>query len=332
MLESPTNSILKDTQFDEICKIVYSRIQLLVSAGDISSKSSFDLFKGGFTDPVRVFIKNEPHTLKKLHNNMERIIGGVSVVDQIIDRFLFSPQNSLEIEEFVNIPSKAGMGLNDSGITQIYDIVKEAESKGVDLCEFDVSSWDWTVQSYEFDFDCELRIKLYGISPNSQLASLIRNRTHCIKNACYVTSSGYLLAQTVPGIMKSGLYCTASSNSHINYFNLWQAGAKWAIVMGDDGVAQYVEGLKETYERSGKIFKLCKKVTSQDFNFCSTQFTSGVGVPTNLSKIVLNALSKKISSDEQYSELETAWKFSLRNLPDKGQHIVQALRACHNKC
>lgn len=331
MLESQTNKILFETQCEQICNIVLDRIERMMSSESLLASSSYELFQEGFSDPVRVFIKNEPHTKKKISSNLERIIGGVSVVDQIIDRFLFSAQNVLEIDNYENIPSKAGMGLNDDGIDVIYGIVKAAEDKGVELCEFDVSGWDWTVQPYEFDFDCELRIELYGLSPQSDLANLMRKRMHCIKNSVFVTSSGYLLAQTVPGIMKSGLYCTASTNSHVNYFNLWQAGASWAIVMGDDGISQFVEGLKETYERSGKYFKLSKRVTSSDFNFCSTQFTNGKGVPTNLDKIVLNALARKNLTDAQFSELSIAWKFSLRNLPDKGEAIMQALKACHNR-
>jgi hypothetical protein len=298
---------------------------------DILNLDSESLFKQGFVDPVRVFIKNEPHSLKKLSSNCERLIGGVSVVDQIIDRFLLSWQNELEIDLYESIPSKAGMGLHDDGIATIHSIVKKAEEDGFELCEFDVSNWDWTVQPYEFDFDCRLRLELYSASSGDWLTKVMTNRFHCIKNSVYVTSSGYLLAQTVPGIMKSGLYPTASSNSHINYFNLWQAGSGWAIVMGDDGLSQFVEGIQQVYEKSGKTFKLCKKVKSSDFNFCSTQFVGGKGIPTNLAKIALNAIVKKNLTDAQYSELVLAWKDAYRNLPDGGDSIMRAISACHGR-
>lgn len=59
-------------------------------------------------DPIRLFIKPEPHKEKKLVEGRYRLISSVSVVDQIIDHMLFGEMNQKMIQKWHSIPNKAG--------------------------------------------------------------------------------------------------------------------------------------------------------------------------------------------------------------------------------
>ena len=49
-----------------------------------------ELVKAGLCDPIRVFVKNEPHSSKKLEEGRVRLIMSVSIVDQLVERVLCS--------------------------------------------------------------------------------------------------------------------------------------------------------------------------------------------------------------------------------------------------
>jgi hypothetical protein len=98
--------------------------------------------KQSLADPVRIFVKNEPHTLAKLEAKKYRLISSVSLVDQVVERLLHSEINNTEIDNWDAIPSMPGIGLtSDFDFQKIAEIIKKIQTP----LQTDVSGWDWSV-------------------------------------------------------------------------------------------------------------------------------------------------------------------------------------------
>lgn len=238
-----------------------------------------DLVRAGFCDPIRLFVKQEPHPVRKLKEGRYRLISSVSLIDQLVERMLFGPQNQLEISEWANIPSKPGMGLSlqEQGDTIMRDL--KVKHSWCPAAEADISGFDWTVQDWELWADVEMRIALGGFP--YLLAKAARNRFACFMSSVFQLSNGELLEQLRPGIMKSGSYCTSSTNSRVRCLMAELIGSPWCIAMGDDSVEGFVEDARQKYEVLGHTCKdyvpcevdECGELVS--VNFCSHKIQEG---------------------------------------------------------
>lgn len=249
---------------------------LKLSASDIRGLNPVELIKRGLCDPVRLFVKQEPHPLSKVETGRLRLISSVSLVDQIVERMLFGIQNSLEIDLWKSCPSKPGMGLSlaEQG-KAIWDEVLYKHN----LCpaaEADISGFDWSVQEWELMADVEMRVRLGSFS--GLLEQAARNRFYCLSNSVFQLSNGELISQDLPGLMKSGSYCTSSSNSRIRVLMAELIGSPWCIAMGDDSIEGFVLNAREKYATLGhncKEYIPCATKSSgelEHFSFCSHKF------------------------------------------------------------
>jgi hypothetical protein len=284
--------------------------------------TGIDLVKSGLCDPIYTFIKDEPHKREKLDKNRFRIISGVSLVDNIIERLLFSKQNKAEIAIHECIPYKPGMGLHDEGQTSLYDWFLNLE-KNYTLCSTDVSGWDWSVTDYLLDADLAYRKTFTnGSEPWSLLAGI---RFECLKYKVFQLPSGEMYTQNYPGIQASGSYLTSSSNSHMRYIlsilvqlDLGFDGESAAegCQMGDDALERYLDGLLDTYRKFGFSVKGVEVMPPGVFSFCSTLWdNSDKGFPESWAKTLFRFLHKK-PSDPLYPTYREQFRRDLRNHPD----------------
>lgn len=264
----------------------------------LKGMSSEQLVQGGFCDVVRLFVKNEPHSKKKIEEGRLRLISSVSLVDNLVERILFSRQNSEEISQWENIPSKPGLGLDeDEQLQAIYKSV-EKSLNARKLAESDVTGWDWSVQDWELERDAEARVRLSGAATNSTFARLVRNRMFCLSRKVFYLSDGRMFAQRYDGVMASGSYVTGSSNSRMRVMAAYDVGSPFAIAIGDDSLEDYVVDAEVKYARNGhplKAYSLCKN----GFEFCSHRFTSSTDAkPVNWSKSLYRLLSRVRNEEE----------------------------------
>lgn len=158
-------------------------------------------------DPIRLFIKPEPHKLKKIENKAYRLISSVSVVDQIIDAMLFEPMNKLLTENFMDVPAKVGWSPYTGG----WKIIPPCG-----MMALDKSAWDWTVQGWLVQAELELREMLCKTRGElrSRWLELAKWRYKMLfAHPEFITSGGLVLRQCRTGIMKSGCVNTIASNS-----------------------------------------------------------------------------------------------------------------------
>ncbi|CAQ48413.1 RNA-dependent RNA polymerase [Imperata yellow mottle virus] len=240
-----------------------------------------ELVQRGLVDPVRLFVKQEPHTMRKIRERRFRLISSVSLVDQLVERMLFGPQNATEISMWHLCPSKPGMGMSTpSQVEMLWKDVAHKHSLH-QAAEADISAFDWSVQDWELWADLAIRLQL-GSFPDLMRRAAI-SRFYCFMNSVFQLSDGTLIEQNLPGLMKSGSYCTSSTNSRIRCLMAELIGSPWCIAMGDDSVEGWVEGAQEKYAALGHTCKeyvacpskqgrLGKELLS--FNFCSHEFTN----------------------------------------------------------
>lgn len=108
--------------------------------------------------------------------------------------------------------------------------------------------------------------------------------------------------------MKSGSYCTSSSNSRIRCLMAELIGSPWCIAMGDDSVEGFVDNAREKYEALGhtcKDYVPCSTDSDgslQSVNFCSHLIASKTYYLTSWPRTLVKYFS---SPNPQFDDLET---------------------------
>jgi len=240
-----------------LVRIATMRLALLATCDCLNA---VELVMDGVVDPVKLFIKDEPHSLKKISQGMWRLISSVSLVDQLVARFLHSPLNRWEILHFREIPSQPGMGIEDSDFERMQDWFD-----GQPIISTDVSGWDWSVKEWLMEADMRMRVRLCNLQSDDIIAKLMYGRLHATKYKLFVTSNRKLFAQVVPGIQPSGDFNTSSSNSRMMAFVLTLCGAHWIKTMGDDAVSKGTSQPQLSRLVDVKVFT----ESTTEFEFCS---------------------------------------------------------------
>lgn len=209
----------------------------------------------GDSDPIRLFIKPEPHKVKKLEGGRYRLISSVSVVDQLIDKMLFDAFIEACVEQYHYIPSKVGWSPYKGGW-------KTVPISGQMSC--DKSGWDWSVKPWFFELGFQVICRLGEFSPQWRRLATWRWQK-LFGKADFVTSGGIFLQQKEPGVMKSGSVLTIVLNSLLQVVlharvcleidepisNLW--------AMGDDTTQRKVRDVHK-YVQQMKLYCKVKEV------------------------------------------------------------------------
>nr|UGO57121.1 MAG: hypothetical protein 2 [Riboviria sp.] len=237
------------------------------------------------SDPIRLFVKPEAHTAKKLQSERYRLISSVSVVDQIIDHMLFDDLNNKMIQEWIHIPNKPGWSPFTGGWRFMPTETWMAT---------DASAWDWTVQPWLLELVLEFRSRLCD-NLSQQWLELARWRYgELFKNPLFVTSGGQLLRQLNPGVMKSGCVNTISDNSLMQVILHARVCAElgldftYLFTMGDDRLQQPVQRLPEYLDLTSQFCIL--KSVEQVNEFSGFRFKGRRVEPVHKGKHAFNIL------------------------------------------
>lgn len=309
-----TNAKLFTEHRSLVLNCVKQRLQLLADANpsELRRMSAVDLVKGGYCDPIRVFIKNEPHGVEKVRQKRLRLISSISIVDQIIERILHTRQNQIEIDNWKNIPSKPGGSMNND--EDVKSFAREVFSQE-NLVDIDISGFDWSVQGWELEFDIECRIRL-AIDPSEQWINATRCRCICLSMGVFAFSDGVMVAQAEKALQKSGSYLTASGNSRIKVALGYYVGANFVVAYGDDAVESYVDGAPEIYADLGHRVKEYNRCQGDQITFCSSIIRrDGSWEPGTWSKTLFRLLCQR----EVPYELWVQFNYTLRHCPHLGR-------------
>lgn len=304
-----------------IVSAVLSRFRLLLSTPleELAKLNAEELVRGGFVDPVKIFIKSEPHKRQKLVEGKLRIISNVSLVDSVIERILFRYQNGAEIRHWRTCPSKPGMGLHDAGLKDLYDTF-ESQQREMELAESDVSGWDWNVKDWMMEDDMRCRARLAGARKGSAYWHMLMARYYTVSLKLFHLSSGEMIAQRVRGIQASGSYNTSAGNSRMRVILGYHAGVVWIMAMGDDDVENFdaTGKVAQKYKLFGIPLKDYKKCAPGVVGFCSHTWNGDWRAsPDNVCKTLYRFFSHTLSSRTCNPEFRAQLEMDIRHHPDK---------------
>lgn len=255
------------------------------------------------SDPIRLFVKPEPITQKKLEAGRNRLISSVSVIDQIIDSMLFSTMNRRLHCNYIDLPSKVGWSPYVGGWKIIPPFWWAS----------DKSAWDWTATMWLAQEALELRSSLCKTSGEQydlwlELAHWRYSKLYI--GADFIASSGLRFKAKFDGMVKSGSVNTIDDNSimqdllHIRVCMELGHEVTAQYIMGDDVLQQPPQEPAAYYNLLGQFCRL-KQVTPYT-EFAGHRFDHTVAEPLYYGKHCFNLLHVKPSV-----QLETANSYSL---------------------
>jgi len=164
-----------------------------------------ELEHGPIGDPVKVFIKQEPHTLKKAKDKRWRLIQGVGLIDAIVDRHLLGGFN-----EAVDNLAKDCQGPLLAGWSPFEGGWKTLMGRFASPVASDKSSWDWTLQPWLVEWSLEM---LKRLCLSSEWHNVLANRWSYVFGHQTYQVGNVLLVKEVKGIMTTGFFGTITINS-----------------------------------------------------------------------------------------------------------------------
>lgn len=189
-------------------------------------------------DDIKFFIKLEPHKPEKIVANRYRLISCLSLVDQMVDRILFSSWKDVDAACVMQRAGKSGWAPMPVGF---YDVL---ECFPDEVLATDCSAFDWTYPSWIPDMILDIKLEqTQSYSPEYSAAARARFNEVLGTNCTIRLPDGSRLRQTKMGIMKSGWLLTISANSDAQelitllawqraYPDLGECPLLWS--MGDD--------------------------------------------------------------------------------------------------
>lgn len=221
-----------------------------------------------YSDPIRVFVKPEPHKPKKVKQEMWRLISSVSVIDQIIDHMLFGSMNAKVVSDWISTSVKIGWTPLMRGWTMV---------PIANMVSTDKSAWDWTVCSWLIEEIIWLRKQLC-LNSNPLWEELVDFRyQELFARPKFIFSNGLVLQQKFKGFMKSGCVNTIVDNSIFQMIldarvcKELQLDEKIMWVMGDDVLQE-----RQPVAYFQRLAELCKlKQVSTSVEFAGMRFLPG---------------------------------------------------------
>lgn len=268
--------------------------------------SAVEFVQRNYCDPIQQFVKNEPHKVEKIRTGRYRLIGKLSIVDEVVQRLLYYAQNCAEIENWLTCPSKPGIGMTDEMAASFVELMPlNGESS-------DISGLDWSVKGWQLDLEIQQRIMLCGASPESSYSVVASAHGKAIGLSVFVLSDGSMIAQSVYGLVKSGEYITSSRNSRIRVNLSIMTGSEWSQAQGDDCGDSIIPNKIQAYKEFGFKLRDVEPFGDEDFEFCSHRWsrTKRIAVPLNWEKMTINLLNSAPSSDMLFQ-----YRYVMRHSP-----------------
>lgn len=201
-----------------------------------------------YSDPLKVFIKQEPHKRKKLEDGRLRLIMSVSLIDAFVDRILFMKLAQKIVTNF----HKTNIMIGWSPMAGGYRLISSLFS-GMKTLSIDKKAWDWTVPYWLLNSIKRVILHLAVDKPDWWVLA-VEARFKCLfEDPVFSFGDGSIGRQTQPGVMKSGCYLTIIVNSlgqlllHEMAKNTLQLGdvCEPIVVLGDDSLQKHFDRYHE---------------------------------------------------------------------------------------
>lgn len=241
-------------------------------------------------DPIRLFVKPEPHKIKKIELKRYRLISSVSVLDQILDHMIADDMNDLAPESHRDHSMKVGWTPSLGGW------------RSVPMSGFvssDKTAWDWTCRPWLLQMFFDLRVSLCDNKDTPVFKRWMRlamHRQRCLfVKPIFITSGGLIIQCKFDGVMKSGCVDTLVENSVSQYLLElrvflelgWELTPLWS--MGDDVTRKKPPDLTK-YKDKLSEFCIVKNVSEGPVEFAGHMFYGRVVEPSYKGKHAFSIL------------------------------------------
>lgn len=261
---------------------------------------------GAYDSYFRVFIKDEPHKMKKVLASKWRLIIAASLPVQMFWRLLFKHQNDWLNDRPYTTPSAHGLKFCHGGWRRFKAMLS---TEG--LCwSRDISAWDVNAPGWVMRCVREFRKRQGG--PASWLRAVDVAYDDAFVHPKLVFSNGTVLLQEYEGFQKSGLFNTISDNSlamippHViaSYRAHMPVGKIKAT--GDDVLQSNVTPLYlEKLQELGLVVKECERAAV----FMGTDFTDRPK-PVYIGKHIVNVASTNATLEDVLDSYKRLYCFS----------------------
>lgn len=289
-----SNAKVIESMGEQLVDIIYDRFVRIskIDHAALSDKTDVQLIDEGYCDPVRVFVKDEPHKVDKLATGRVRLIHSVSLVDKVIEMLLIRHATKGEIQKWRDIPSKPGIGFDDESNQAILKKVRKMR-RPVDT---DLSGYDMSVKAWLMYADTRCNIKLCK-NPSLYWENLMWNKTHLETRSIFQFSDGTMVRPNFRGIVNSGKFKTSYSNSKMRVLLAELCGEADAIAAGDDCIEDFSDLAEVLYGVYGFKLKGYKPIVWKDgFEFCSHFYSDKRCYALNAEKMIMNFLHHPFKS------------------------------------
>lgn len=244
------------------------------------------------SDPIKVFIKQEPHKLKKLEEGTFRLISAVSLIDTFVDRILFSWVARKQLNTVGHTPCLVGWSPVRGGWRLLQDVFGNKAT----LC-LDKSAWDWTVQGFLVDMWLQFFREIAINAPQWWLDAIKVRFDILFDRSVFKFEDGTIVYQPVRGIMKSGCYLTiilnSLSQSLLHYLCNIRCGYDPMLnqpkTIGDDTVQENFDFLEQYAQEMKKLGAVIKELKVQHWvEFAGFCFTGKTCFPAYWQKHLFN--------------------------------------------
>lgn len=220
-------------------------------------------------DPIRVFVKQEPHKVKKLEEGRFRLISAVSLVDTMADRLMFGWLTRRVNDTIGKTPCMIGWSPVNGGTRLLEAIFRKKITRGLDM-----TAWDWTVPDWMFAALKDILLYLAVNQPPGYEDWVNRRWKALFRDAVFVFGDNSCTRQPGWGIMKSGCYLTIVLNSVAQMYlhNLASIALRLPelayVVLGDDKTIEDFERFAEYEQYIKRLgFGLKDSLPSEDLHF-----------------------------------------------------------------
>jgi len=312
--------VFENEGVENVANVVLYRLKLLLSVDGESlalESTPERVLEKGYADPVYVFLKDESHPPRKVILARWRIICGVSLVDQIIERVL-AAEAVMTTKDFPNLPITTGVGFTDEMVTAFGKEVKRKFPEGTRGS--DVPNWDARMRLWLMLMTnrCDLD-RMEEPQAYTRLRSALTFRVYLMANALYVVG-GFVLAKLVAGMMASGSWRTTDFNSFARRNVSFLCGSDDSYEAGDDCLEDRrtpLDVVARGYQLLGYPLREVTEFPPWEFVYCSHYFWEQ---PDGTWKAELltwqKAIHKFLSVKGKMLEQVLALKFEFRHTRD----------------
>lgn len=160
-------------------------------------------------DPIRIFVKHEPHKVSKLVEGRLRLISAVSLVDAMVDRVLFIWFAEKVLASAGTNSMAIGWSPTAGGYRWVWEIFRGSKgTRGLDM-----TAWDWVMPPWLI-LAIRDTIKDFAICAPDFWKDAVDVRWETLfRDAVFCFGDGSIVQQPDWGIMKSGCFLTIIMNT-----------------------------------------------------------------------------------------------------------------------